>query len=429
MRIVALLVVLIAVLSCRDNTSPLVVFPPGQFTTVSAGSAHACALDTLGRAWCWGSNSEGELGVARVPCTVGTTCLGPPALVSQDLRFTSISAGSAYTCAVKSDGTAYCWGSNSSGKLGALTPPATNCDRTVCAETPLAVSGGFSFSQIVAGDETTCGVTTTGVGKCWGSNFGGVLGKPFPAVAASSTPVSLVLPSSGDSTWESVSRGTPYSNCAITPNHLAACWGDNGAGELGIGAIAAGTATLPMLAATTTPLHGVTVGGLFVCALDAAGSAYCWGISTDSSLGVGLAAGGVPCTPTSGKATCYSSPTKVGGGLVFSSLSAGGGHVCGVTPAGEGHCWGLNSSSEIGTGPLSSQATYVAYPFPVYGGLHFTAISAGDDFTCGVTTDRNAWCWGSNLNGQLGQNPTDSVTTTFPIVSSGIPLRIIAKNP
>src|SRR5207244_3173514 len=145
--------------------------------------------------------------------TVARTCLGRPALVSQSLRFASISAGLDYTCAVKSDGTAYCWGSNSSGKLGAATPPATNCDLSVCTETPLAVGGGFSFSQVAAGDATTCGLTTAGIGKCWGSNFGGILGKPYPAVSASSTPVSLILPSSGDSTWESMGRGSPYSNC------------------------------------------------------------------------------------------------------------------------------------------------------------------------------------------------------------------------
>lgn len=426
MKVFAFVVVLFVVMSC-DATAPRVVFPPGQFTAVSAGANHACALDTLGRAWCWGANGEGQLGVPRVPCTVTTTCLGRPALVSQSLRFTAISAGGLYTCGLKSDGTVYCWGSNFSDKLGAVTPPAANCDVSVCSDAPLLVGGGFSFSQIVAGSQTTCGITTTGVGKCWGSNNAGTLGRTT-ASGSSATPLTVVLTSSGDSTWESLSPASLRNGCAITRDHHAACWGDNAAGQLGIGgSVGTPLPALPAVVATTAPLHGVTVGSFFACALDAGGVAYCWGISIDSSLGVGLEPGGVACTPQTQKVTCYASPTKVGGGFHFSSLSASGGHVCGVTLEGEGHCWGLNSSLEVGTGLLASQATYVAFPYPVYGGLHFTSISAGGNFTCGLTTDRNAWCWGRNTDGQLGQDPKDSVTTTFPITISGAPLRIIAK--
>jgi alpha-tubulin suppressor-like RCC1 family protein len=298
--------------------------------------------------------------------------------------------------------------------------------------TPLLVAGGLSFSQLVAGNSAVCGVTTSGVGKCWGSNVFGVLGRPS-TVVTSSTPISLLLSPSGDSAWESIGRATFSNNCGITADHHAACWGDNSLGQVGIGGAETPNSppVLPTVVATTPLLHGVTVGSSFACALDPTSAAYCWGISTDSSLGVGLEPGGVACTPNPpvAKSTCYSSPTKVGGGFHFSSLSAGGGHACGVTLEGEGHCWGLNTSSEIGTGLFPSQATHVAYPFPVYGRLHFTSISAGDNFTCGLTTDRNVWCWGSNTSGQLGQDPNDSVTTTFPIVISGIPLRIIAKNP
>lgn len=426
MKVFALLVVLVAVVGC-DSTRPNSVLPAGQFTVVSAGSSHACALDTLGRAWCWGSNGEGALGVPRVPCTVSTTCLGRATLVSPEIRLTTISAGFDYTCGLKSDGTAYCWGSNFVNKLAAANPPTTNCDFTLCSDTPLPAAVGFTFSQLGAGVFTTCGITTTSVGKCWGANTGYVAS----ASTSFATPVSVVLQPTGDSTWESLGRAWDNNDCGVTPDHHAACWGGNEAGQLGVGGTppASSTSGRPTVVATTTPLHGVTVGALFACALDAAGAAYCWGISTDSSLGVGLEPGGVACTPNAHPVTCYPSATKVGGGFHFSSLSAGGGHVCGLTLEDEARCWGLNSSSEIGTGLITSQATYVAYPYLVYGGLHFTAISAGDTFTCGLGTDKNAWCWGSNIRGQLGQDPRDTVTTTFPIQKSGIPIRIVAKTP
>ena len=427
MKVLLLFVALVAVVSCHDSTAPQ-TFPPGLFTSVSAGQHHACGLDTLGRAWCWGANGEGELGVARGACvsSAGLECTERPAIVSQDLRFSSISAGNDYTCALTSAGAAYCWGSNLAGKLGAASPPTTQCSITVCSDAPLAVGGSFTFSQISAGFGATCAVTTSGVGKCWGSNNEALLGSATGL--ASATPVSLLLQPSGDSTWESVARGSSTNDCAITPGHQAVCWGDNVAGQVGVGLPLATSHTpiLPSVVANGLTLHGVTVGSAFACALDAAGAAYCWGISTDSSLGVGLEPGGVGCTPGGTAVTCYAAPTKVGGGYHFSAVSAGGGHACGLTSIGDAYCWGLNSSQEIGTGAIPSQAIFVAFPFLVNGGLHFSAISAGGAFNCGLTTDKNVWCWGTNARGQLGQDPFDSTTTTFPITESGIPIRIIA---
>jgi alpha-tubulin suppressor-like RCC1 family protein len=82
---------------------------PGSFST---GPTHACAIDTSGAAWCWGSGIYGELGN-------GTSGVFPtPQRVSGNHVFRLIAAGAQHTCAVDTVNQIYCWGATSSGQLG-----------------------------------------------------------------------------------------------------------------------------------------------------------------------------------------------------------------------------------------------------------------------------------------------------------------------
>jgi alpha-tubulin suppressor-like RCC1 family protein len=82
---------------------------PGSFST---GLTHACAIDTSGAAWCWGSGIYGELGN-------GTSGVFPtPQRVSGNHVFRLIAAGSQHTCAVDTVNQIYCWGATTSGQLG-----------------------------------------------------------------------------------------------------------------------------------------------------------------------------------------------------------------------------------------------------------------------------------------------------------------------
>jgi hypothetical protein len=101
--------------------------------------------------------------------------------------------------------------------------------------------------------------------------------------------------------------------------------------------------------------------------------------------------------------------------LSFRQISNGGGyheaHTCGVTTSNVAYCWGSNGTGQLGVGnrtgleqcnaagvivPCSSR------PVPVAGALAFRAVAAGRFHTCGVTTDKVAYCWGGNFLGQLG---------------------------
>jgi alpha-tubulin suppressor-like RCC1 family protein len=102
-------------------TPTAVTMPPGiTFASVSLGSASACALSTVGTAYCWGGNGAGELGDGT------TTDHRTPTAVSMPtgVLFTSISVGNQFVCATTPSTGAYCWGAIPGGSLS-LTPTHT----------------------------------------------------------------------------------------------------------------------------------------------------------------------------------------------------------------------------------------------------------------------------------------------------------------
>jgi prepilin-type N-terminal cleavage/methylation domain-containing protein len=151
-------------------------------TKISAGDSHACALDTAGAAYCWGSGSSGRLGNGAAVASSVPVAVTMPASVG----FTSISAGASHTCAVSTDGVAYCWGDAGSGRLGdgqastsRTTPVAV---RTTAVDASSDLAG--PVSHISAGTTSTCAVSQ-GAALCWGSNTSGQLGIANESGAAS----------------------------------------------------------------------------------------------------------------------------------------------------------------------------------------------------------------------------------------------------
>lgn len=131
---------------------------------LAAGRAHTCAFDVQGVV-CWGSNSSGQLGQPAYPF-IGH---GYPIRASVAVALVSLTAGGEHTCGLTAAGAAYCWGSNSNGQLGNGSVGGTN---PVAA----AVGGGLTFVSLSAGGNSTCGVTPDGSIYCWGANGSGQLG-------------------------------------------------------------------------------------------------------------------------------------------------------------------------------------------------------------------------------------------------------------
>jgi alpha-tubulin suppressor-like RCC1 family protein len=154
----------------RDSAGPISDVPvrvPGNlsFQDVSSGTGYACGLTTEGRAYCWGFGGEGNLGDGRAP---GRRYSASPSPVVGDLRFRSISSGGRTVCALDAVGRAYCWGWNEDGQVG----DSTTIDRTV----PTPVLRGYVFRELRVGSSTTCGITVDDQSLCWGRGADGELG-------------------------------------------------------------------------------------------------------------------------------------------------------------------------------------------------------------------------------------------------------------
>jgi alpha-tubulin suppressor-like RCC1 family protein len=100
--------------------------------------------------------------------------------------------------------------------------------------------------------------------------------------------------------------------------------------------------------------------------------------------------------------------------LSFRQVSAGGDHTCGVTTNDRAYCWGSNVLGQLGDGTTTARNR----PTAVLGGLSFRHVSVGPEHSCGVTTDERAFCWGRNDRGQLGDGTTANRLTPG-VVASG----------
>lgn len=193
----------------------------GTATFLSANESHSCAVLTNGKIKCWGSNTLGELGMGGTqPAYSGT-----PVLVSLITNATQVSTMSHGTCALLTNGTVKCWGSNNLGQLGAVSTNPSNLYSTV----PIQVASLTTATQIVSNAGHSCAIKTNGQIKCWGLNQYGQLGNGVQSL----TPLyaaALVAPLANVT---QVAAGL-NSSCAVVNNKVK-CWGGNNSGELGDG--------------------------------------------------------------------------------------------------------------------------------------------------------------------------------------------------
>ena len=149
-------------------------------------------------------------------------------------------------------------------------------------------------------------------------------------------------------------------------------------------------------------LASITGGAHYTCTITTEDEAYCWGENNYGQLG-------------DDTITDHLLPVLVSGLHSWGSITAGNYHTCGVTTAGQAYCWGSNADCQLGIS--GSTCPDHTVPTLVSGGYTWALLTGGVGHTCGVTTTGQAYCWGSNLHGQLG----DGTTThrTIPTLVNG----------
>jgi alpha-tubulin suppressor-like RCC1 family protein len=417
------------------RTTPVgVVGLSSGVVAIDLGGSHSCALTAAGGVKCWGYNVYGRVGDGT-----NINRLTPVGVVGLSSGVSAISAGSLHSCALIEGGGVKCWGRNDVGQLG----DGTHTNRF----TPVGVVGLSSGVRAISATwDLSCVVTAAGGLKCWGYNGAGQVGDG--TTTNRSTPVSAVGLSSGVS---AVTAGWLHT-CVLLSAGPAKCWGYNGHGQLGDGTTTDSLTPVDVVG-LSSGVSAITAGLLFSCALTADGVAKCWGNNEEGQLGdgsgmgnrlrpvdvVGLSSGvsaiatglGYSCALTSaGGVKCWggllgdgttnrsATPVDVSGlSSGVTAIAAGAGHACALTSAGGVKCWGYNGYGQIGNGNIISPVTAPVDVSGLSSGV--TAITAGFDHTCALTTAGGMKCWGRSREGQVGDGTVGN-DQYYPVDVSGL---------
>ena len=246
--------------------------------TITAGHSHTCALDTTGKAWCWGGDGQGQVGDGDT----SQQNKYEPVAVAGDRTYTTITAGDEgseggpHTCALDTAGKAWCWGGNGLGRLGDGVTGQQN------KYAPAPVAGDRTYTTISAGGAHTCALESTGKAWCWGYAHWGQIGDGDTSPEDKYVPVAVA----GDRTYTTINPGGAHT-CALESTGKAWCWGWNSTGQVGDGDTSQQFKYVPVAVAGDRTYVAIPAGGNHTCALDTTGKAWCWGSASWGQIGDG----------------------------------------------------------------------------------------------------------------------------------------------
>ena len=375
---------------------------------VTLGINFSCALKSDGSVWCWGVNDHGQLGDGQPAGDFSAS----PRRVALPANFTAteIGAGEIHACALsKSDGV-WCWGGGESLQLGRGIDDAKDHSTPVEAIFP---SQALPVHSLAVGAAHNCVVDQVGTVWCWGENdhneAGQNPGLPCP-LGGDSEPcqdVPIPTPVASDLSAISVVSGDEFS-CAIDDLSELRCWGDNSLGELGIGTTTPHTTELAQMSGMGSFLTVDSDRGVPMIALGAehgcvvtGGSVQCWGSNAAGQVGLGSKSASEP-TPHF---------VEISHSVFAGSMAK---HTCSVdSDSGHVACWGANADGQLGLAHV--EEVLVPTDIPIAGARK---VALGASHSCVLIGTGALYCWGSNTEGELGVTP--SRVESSPIVSDAL---------
>ncbi|MCH9663666.1 MAG: Ig-like domain-containing protein [Gammaproteobacteria bacterium] len=250
--------------------NPLQTGATQNWTQLSSGAEHSCAINDSNALYCWGKDDEGRVGDGRVPAPNITPTL--VVLVGAPNSWAQVSAGNRHTCAVHSGGALYCWGQGNSGVLG------LGVNDVAGRFTPTRVGTAANWAQVSAGNAHTCAVKNAGELFCWGFAGSGRLGLD-DVDTAQLTPTQVGTAAN----WAQVSAGNAHT-CAINTGAELFCWGEGDNGRLGLNSNT--DKNIPTQVGSATNWTQVSAGNAHTCAVNTDYQLLCWGLGTNGRLGL-----------------------------------------------------------------------------------------------------------------------------------------------
>ncbi|MBN1655656.1 MAG: hypothetical protein JXA30_17965 [Deltaproteobacteria bacterium] len=378
------------VLTCRGRNGyassdpvTVTVLDPG-WKSISSGDDHCCAIKRDGRLFCWGKGSEGQLGNAPV-----SNSTIPVQEYTTATDWSTVSAGGDHTCAIKADGRLFCWGANNSGQIGLIpveSNPLEHIQESTAATDWSQVSAGrgstcaikddrrlfcwgsylglgngsdnglsrepvreytaaTDWAQVSAGANHTCAIKTDGRLFYWGRVPGVPSGGGFSPYDYNNYNVTIPEPESTAATdWAQVSAGANHT-CAIKTDGGLFCWGYGSIDP----SIADRTEPRQLMVPTrestaATDWAQVSAGAGFTCAVKTDGRLFCWGTDDYGQLGHEANSTEDQWVPVQESTAATD----------WSQVSAGSNHTCALKSDRQIFCWGANYHGQLGNNSTSN---------------------------------------------------------------------------
>ena len=275
----------------NDGYSTVVPYNiPGTYISGSTGLSYTMAVKDNGTLWGWGANTAGKIGDGG---STGTN-RSSPVQIGTLTNWKDVQAGLSTTMAIKTDGTLWVWGANTTnGLLG------TNESSGFAYNSPIQLGTDTNWKQVSQRVNHAAAVKTNGELWMWGQGQSGQLGQN--SIAPRSSPVQV-----GTLTdWSSVSTGQSFT-MAIKTNGTLWAWGLNASGQLGQNNTT--NRSSPVQIGTLTNWKQASIGNGIAMAVKTDGTLWTWGCNHVGQLG-------------DGTTTSRSSPVQVGSNSNWTKIS------------------------------------------------------------------------------------------------------------
>lgn len=364
---------------------------------VDVSNYTACAIDSDFKLYCWGVNTDGQLGAGNGPSASSLI----PVAVAGAVTFKDVKIGEDHVCAIATDDRVYCWGRNDYGQIGNGSLIDSDSPQLVDFS---AFAPGLTASSLYVEDHLNCIIASDGKPYCWGG-LGNV----------DTTPKSY---DNGAITGLTVQKLSMSSNtvCVIASDNFGYCSGSNGYGELGVGSTTSSVVFVAVnqVGDLSAGFKEISVHSFRVCAIALSGKAYCWG---NGGIGDGAAdVAGVFADVLS------PSPVDTSGvlnGITLDKIDIGDKTICAIGTNAEMYCWGPEGSRGDGSDDyLLNVPVSVVKKGPLLGKT-FKEVHSNFYSVCALASDDQLYCWGSARDAQ-GSGSIYNQKIPTPVYSASI---------